>query len=168
MLHSHWVSPGSPVDPGRGWSAGNARSRGGAGHLRRGSRMHPGACSGSEHRQLRGWCVSGRAGLSLPLPQDPKSSPAPRGLSTAQCPQEASQADRFTPPRTVWPGWPAPKCPRLQRAPSVLQPGLQHQFTEALRAVATCVPASAALSSPDPLFIKPPKRPAFTGQCAPC
>lgn len=62
-------------------------------------------------------CVSGRAGLSLPLPQDPKSSPALRGLSTAQCPQEASQGDRFTPPRTVWPGWPAPKCPHLQRGP---------------------------------------------------
>lgn len=61
-----------------------------------------------------------------------------------------------------------PSVPTYRGAPSVRQPGLQHQFTEALRAVATCVPASAALLSRTLLHQDPPQRQAFMGQCAPC
>lgn len=126
-------------------------------------RVDLGACSGSEHLQLRGWCVSGRAGLSVPLPQGSKSSPALRCLTTAQCPQEASQADRFTPPRTVWPGWPATKGPRLQRGPKrppAWAAAPIHRSQEQWQFKYSCLCCS---SLSRPLFIKCPQRTSFHG-----
>lgn len=73
MLHSHWVSPDSPMDSGMGWPAGTEEGEALATCAEKGS-VDPGVCTGSRHLQLRGWHISGRAGLSLPFPQSSKST----------------------------------------------------------------------------------------------
>lgn len=80
MLHSHWVSPTGPVDPGMGQPTGQ-RSQSRERHwppVHGEGQCEPEACRALSTFCPRGWSIYERARLSLQFPQGSKSPPALR------------------------------------------------------------------------------------------
>lgn len=123
--------------------------------------------------------VSGEAGASLEglgflchsFPRGSKSSPALACLPTAQCPQEALQADGLTPSsdKSGQAGLP-PRVPaytqRGPRLPPAWAAALIPRSPEGSGNFS--LPAPAALHSPHSLFSKCLPQASSHGQCTPC
>lgn len=158
MLHSHWVSLQPLWTQGWGGQLGNAHRAGrSTGCLYREGQCGPGAY---RLRAPSAWCLvhlwKSSAFSAILSRLYVLFSPE---VLTAQCPQEASEADRLTPlwNKSSQGSLPRRVAPYTQRDPTACSSlGCStDSLTEALRAVVTDEVSSPALYSPYLFFIKP-------------
>lgn len=171
-----WGEQNATFSPGLPWQPcgpSNAHPAGrGSGPLCREEQCGPGTCTGSEASQRGGWCISGRAGLSLPFTPSRLEVLTSPGMP-AHCPVFPGRHRRLI-------GEPLPRAslarlachqgsPPTQEGPEASSSlGCSTDSPKPQGSGSFSRPASAALHSPHSLFSESPPQASFHRQCTPC